>query len=506
MDKRAIKISVSTVAMLFMGTDLMADRESVPVKPIREVKVDKPKYHIQNNMMIKYNELPAEVDNMRDLFTEGIFYSRLRSNTFYWDWEHENYETGGKLKDNKNMGLGGSIIYKTAVMKGFSGTFSYYGSLNPEFFRMDDDEVGFSKSGKDTFSRYKVLQTGHYGLFALGQTYLEYNNDTLNLKTGRQFFESVFTASNDTKMIPNTFDGVTVSMHIMPKTKVRAAWFGEQKLRDHEDAHDVITFKNAKGDSWGNNDDAAVHRGLSYNNFIIAGKDTSHDLFIAELQTKYIDNLKFTLSYLQVPGVVKDIVAEAHYKIPFQNGWELKPGVRYFHQMDDGGGAVAGNTNLLGGELTGYSSGVDGSLDSSLIAARVDLYMPEKKGFFRFGYSKIDDKADIVAPWRGFPTGGFTRAMGQYNWFANTETYMVRAVNQLTSDLKVSLRYAIQNFDDKKKYVTADSTIWHLDGWYDFTEKLQMKTRIGLIKYDTGNTEKADLSYNEFRLEFNYLF
>lgn len=54
MDKRAIKISVSTVAMLFMGTDLMADRESVPVKPIREVKVDKPKYHIQNNMMIDH--------------------------------------------------------------------------------------------------------------------------------------------------------------------------------------------------------------------------------------------------------------------------------------------------------------------------------------------------------------------------------------------------------------------------------------------------------------------
>jgi len=178
---------------------------------------------------------------------------------------------------------------------------------------------------------------------------------------------------------------------------------------------------------------------------------------------------------------VKDIVAEAHYKIPFENGWALRPGVRYFHQMDDGGGT------------------------------RVDLQMPDKKGFFRLGYSKIEDKADIVAPWRGFPTGGFTRAMAQYNWYANTETFMARAVYQFTPDFKASLRYAIQDFDDAKDNVQADSTIWHLDTWYNFTDRFQMKTRIGIVQADDdiakslGGT-KGDVSYNEYRLEFNYLF
>ena len=63
----------------------------------------------------------------------------------------------------------------------------------------------------------------------LGQAYLEYNNGTFDVKGGRQLFESVFTKSNDTKMIPNTFDGVSAAVKIAPKTKARIAWFGKHK-------------------------------------------------------------------------------------------------------------------------------------------------------------------------------------------------------------------------------------------------------------------------------------
>jgi len=119
------------------------------------------------------------------------------------------------------MGLGGSFIFKSGVLNGISMTLGYYGTLSPEFFRMDDDEVKYSKSGKDTFSRYKVAETGSYGMHTLGQGYLEYNNGTVDVKAGRQLFESVFTASNDTKMIPNAFDGISANVKIAPKIKAR---------------------------------------------------------------------------------------------------------------------------------------------------------------------------------------------------------------------------------------------------------------------------------------------
>ncbi|NNJ44884.1 MAG: hypothetical protein HKP62_02600, partial [Sulfurovum sp.] len=439
----------------------MAGGDIVPVEPVVVAKTKSDvKRSLKGNMVVVDKIVPGSVDNIRDMFSEGIFYGRLRSNTFYWDWDTER---DGKTKDNKNMGLGGSLIYKSAVLNGFSGTIGYYGSLNPEFFRMDDDEVGFAKAGKDTFSRNKVKQTGHYGMHVLGQAYLEYNNGTVDVKAGRQLFESVFTASNDTKMVPNTFDGVSVSAKIAPKTTVRAAWFGQQKLRDHEDAHDMITFKDASGESWNNNDDAGVHKGLSYANFVAAGEDTNHNMFLADLQTKAIDNLVFKLSGLSIPGVVNDIVAEAHYRVKLDNGWAIRPGARYFHQMDNGGGDVAAvtNSNVTGkvDSLVGYSAEAANSLDSSLFAGRIDLEMPNKKGFFRLGYSKVADEADIVAPWRGFPTGGFTRAMAQYNWTANTETFMARAHYKFNSTWTASLRYAIQDFDDAKTYTWADSTV-----------------------------------------------
>ena len=96
--------------------------------------------------------------------------------------------------------------------------------------------------------------------------------------------------------------------------------------------------------------------------------------------------------------------------------------------------------------------------------------------------------------------------MAQYNWTANTETFLARAVYKFNSTWKASLRYAIQDFDDNKPGVQADSNIWHLDTWTNITKRLQMRTRIGLVDADTGPNDKTDVSYNEYRLEFNYLF
>jgi len=350
-------------------------------------------------------------------------------------------------------------------------------------------------------------------LGVLGQAYLEYSNGTVDVKAGRQLFESVFTKSNDTKMIPNTFDGVSAAVKIAPKTKARIAWFGKQKLRDHEDAHDVVTFKDADSESWNNNDDAGKHKGLNYNNFVASGKDPKHTMYLADITTSYIKNLKLAGSYLQIPDVLQDFVIEAHYKIPFSDsGWAVRPGIREFIQNDDGGGAIVGNSNALGSSLAGYDPSVLGSLDSSLFNARLDVLMPDKKGFFRLGYSKVADKADIVAPWRGFPTGGFTRAMGQYNWFSNTQTIMLRAVYKFNATWKASIRYAMQDFDDNKN-VPSDSNVIHIDTWTNFTPDFQMRLRYSHVSADDSTLKpgsfteyKKDWSYDEFRLEFNYLF
>jgi hypothetical protein len=188
--------------------------------------------------------------------------------------------------------------------------------------------------------------------------------------------------------------------------------------------------------------------------------------------------------------------------------------------MDNGGGEIGG-PSLKGGVTTanyktkGYKTG--DSLDSSLLNARV-VIQPKGALKYTFGYSAVADEADIVATWRGFPTGGYTRAMAQYNWNANTVTTMAQinadlAKAGLVPNTTLMARYSMQDFDDKKPGVQADSNILHVDVNHKLAavEGLELKGRMGLVTAkddikDINDATKGDVSYNEYRFEINYLF
>jgi hypothetical protein len=457
---------------------------------------DQGKVNVKPNMILEYKELPKPVNTIREAFTEGMVYGRLRANFFEWDWKDQ-----AAGLDNKANGLGGSLVYKTAPLEGFSGTVGLYTSQNADFWRDDKADVGKTKAGKDTFSRYNVKTSGDYGLTVLGQAYLQYDISETSLIAGRQMFETVYTKSNDTKMIPNTFDGVSVASKDISDTTIQAAYFTAQKLRDHETAHDVIAFDS----DWSENDDSAVNKSLTTE---LVGVD--NELIVLEVNNQSIKNLKLKAAYALVPDVLSNFVLEGHYKIPVGDKWSITPGVRYMQQMDE-----LGVTGANGGEgvanravdTTGYTN--PDSLDTSLWCARIDV----KNGplLARLGWSKVDDKADIVAPWRGFPTGGYTRAMAQYNWDANTETTMVQVdydfgKANMVKDFIVSARYAMQDFDDTKTGVQADSDILHIDIMKTLATGLEGKIRFAHVEADTGNTTKTDVSYNEYRVELNYFF
>lgn len=474
----------------------------------------KPKRQLKNNMIVKTNITPKSVDNLSDMFKEGVFYGRLRMNSFKWDWANDDTSN----LDNHAFGLGGSMRYKTASYMGVSAMAGLYYTDSPfESLRMSQADIGSTKAGKDTFSRYNVKNSGNYSMAVLAEANLQYKISNTKIIAGRQIFESVITRSNDTKMIPNTFEGTVVEMKEIPNTRIRGAYFTAQKLRDHTEFHDVITFKDSAGDSWGNNDDSAVHKGLSFNNFTAAGDDTAHELIVVDARNKSIKGLKLDLTYAAVPGVVSSIIGEVNYKIALPNGYSLTPGVRYMHQMDNGGGDVGGAT--LKGGLGLDKAAVAGNLgytdrftlDASLVMARLTLRKGPLKA--QIGYSAVGDNADIVAPWRGFPTGGYTRAMAQYNWYANTKTYAAE-VNYdfgkagLVPGFSALFRFAMQDFDEAKQAagVQADSNILHMDFRESFTPDLYAKIRVGLVDAKDRESGVNKDSYNEYRFELNYLF
>lgn len=462
------------------------------------------KQTLKPNMQLVYNQTPAEVESIAEMFSEGVFYGRLRMNSFFFDWDDES-----NGKDHAIAGLGGSLIYKTGYLNGFGMTAGIYttharGSL-------DNSEANYYKAGKAMMSRYDALSGNNPAITSIAQAYLEYKALGHSLKAGRQIFESFLTKSNDTKMIPNTFEGITLSGKGLLDSSYKLAYMTRQKLRDHSSFHHLLAY----GDGidpyakYTQNDDTAMHQGLTLSALQAAGIEDR--LFIFEAANRSVDNLTLTANYTAVPDLISSAMIEADYQF-IVGKMKVKPAVRYMKQFDNGAGAIGGAN--LKKKTFGYTD--PDNLDSALYAARIDFAQDAWK--LRFGYTKVADDGDLVAPWRGFPTGGFSRAMAQYNWYANTQTYMMRADYDfgkagLVPGLKAFMRYAIQDFDDYKPGVQADSNVLTLDllKAFDAYPGLYMKARFAYVNGDDNTyagdgTLKKNPSYSEFRFEVNYLF
>lgn len=472
-----------------------------------------PKRTLKGDMTEVYRKEPAEASDVSGMFSEGIFYGRVRTHGFLWDW---NKESEGKTLDNWSVGVGGSMIFKSASLYGTSFTAGLYGSWNP--WHMEGEDYRYVRSGKDVFSRYRVAASGEYDMAVLAQAYLEYRFLNSTIRAGRQIFESLLAASNDTKMIPNTFEGVVLESRDVKKTHVKAAWFHRQKLRDHTSFHHVLAYGDDPDTAeagWTENDDSTMHKGLKRSRLRAAGIDD--ELYILQVENTSIPNLTIMANLTDVPDLVGSVAGEINYIISIAGDIKLTPGFRYLVQSDHGGGRIGGAS--LAGKITaedarGYKD--PWRLDGSLIAARISI--SKGSGSFLVGYTMVFDDADLVAPWRGFPTGGYTRAMGQYNWNAGTETTMLQAGYDFSEagfvpGFSVNARYAIQDYDDHKPDVSADTKVLNID----LLEKvgavpgLEIKLRTAFVRGDghtrsMDGTLKADPSYNEYRLEMNYLF
>lgn len=483
--------------------------------------------NLKSNGQIEYLKVPGDVNSIGEMFSEGEVYGRIRSNMFKWDWEAEKSAT---TKDNKEWGLGGSLVYKTGFFHGLGATVGYYGTIP----MLSENHIlgsatNYGKAGKDTYQTRADGTEAAIGVVAEG--FLEYKVGKSNVKVGRQMIDSIMLASNDTKMVPNTFEAGVVENGDISGTKIRAGYIMAQKLRDHQSFHSILAYDGttATGVAFkvNGNDDSGVHKGLSVANINTKGGDIKPEMALVTVENKSIPNLTLNGEYVGISGFFSTAIAEANYQITVGDGWTLTPGVRYLRQMDNGAGVIGGaalngsmgldKTN--GAATTARASYTNpGSVDGSILMER--LVLAKGPLSLMAGYSKVSDDADIIAPWRGFPTGGYTRSMAQVNWIANTKSWMVKADYDfdkagLVPGLKASIDYADMNFDDKKMNALAcdlsDRTILHVDLIQGFKSLPNTEFKLRFASVDAKPSAKTSTtinyeSYNEYRFEINYLF
>lgn len=467
-----------------------------------------PKRTLKMNYEEVFNETPGSVDTFGEMFTEGMFYGRLRSNTFYFHWDEEDSAHSTHLVS----GLGGSMVYKSATLSDIDLTAGLY--YAHAFFDDKDDPVAHLKAGKDTLSRSDYANTGNKSMGVLGQAYLRYRGlpDT-EVLVGRQLVETFYTRSNDTKMIPNTFDAVVVDTKAVPDTTIKVGYLHEQKLRDHTQTHSVLMYGDANSSSsippqWSENDDTAMHRGLTYSALKAAGKPTDAPLITGDLTNHTIDGLEVDFAFYVVPELLSQVMTELDYTIELGKDFSIAPGVRYIRQFDKGAGAVGGASYLGRAYTTDYQD--PDSLDTQMIAARVIAKVYDLK--VNLAFSKVFDEADLVTPWRGFPTSGYTRSMGRFNWRANTTSYRIMLdkmskVLGIYEDVYTQAAVLYTDGDDDKRGVHVQDELHYYLGLVQTIPtllELQWRLRFGYTHYLDEDASQFDNL--DARFEINYLF
>jgi len=457
------------------------------------------KSSLKSNGQLLYSS-SKNVDSFTDMFKEGQYYGRLRSNTFYNTFKNED----AQHSDHIISGLGGSLVLKSATFNDFDFAAGIYFSQG--FFDIDNDNVANLKKGKDVISRYDYVNNDDSYMAVLGQAYLRYSGlPQTDLILGRQLVETFYTKSNDTKMIPNTFDGLVLSTNAVSNTKIKLAYLYKQKLRDHTSTHSPLMYGDANATTrteWNENDDSAMHKGLTYSALKAAGKPTDAPLIVGDFKNESIKNLKLDTSFYLVPELLSELMLEANYKLNF-DGFSLSPGIRYIKQFDNGAGKVGGASYSKGLAATGYKDVT--SLEAQMIAARVVTQIQNYK--INLGYTNILDEADLITPWRGFPTAGYTRSMARYNWQANTQSYrleLTRNANKtgIYKDLFIQTSILYTNADEDK--ANKDEMYYYIGFVQNIPSMLdvQWRLRFGYVDY-IDDDEFNDL---DARFEINYLF
>lgn len=466
----------------------------------------KPIQGLRTNYQLIYNDVPANVESLKEMFTGGKFYARLRSNTFYFRWDNEDKDHSINLI----TGLGASLIYKSAIFKDLDFTIGLYGSQ--AFFDDKKDPIAHLKPGKDLLSRFDYANTGRKSMGVVGQAYLRYGGlEKTKITLGRQLVETFYTKSNDSKMIPNTFDGLVVTTKILPKTTIKLSYLDKQKLRDHTETHSVLMYGDSNSTTsqkpqWNENDDAGMHRGLTYTALKAMGKPTDAPLIVADLHNRSVKNLKIDASFYTVPELISQAMAELNYTFIVGDNFTITPGLRYIRQFDNGAGEVGGAS--LTGNTTGYND--PNSLDAQMIAARLVAKVDDYK--FNLGYSYILDEADLVTPWRAFPTAGYTRSMITYNWRANTKSYRFEVQKNANSkgiyeDLFIQASILYKDADDEKTGPFAKDKMFYYVGFVQnipSMPSLQWRLRLGYSQF--LDSEESDFNFLDGRFEINYLF
>jgi hypothetical protein len=393
------------------------------------------------------------IEKRRDALRDTEFRFNIRA--YYFD--REKFDGSG----SEAFTIGGLVGLKTGyfldhISFGVTG-YTSQGLHAPD----DEDGTGLLKPGQESIT-------------VLGEAYADIRIiDDLHLYVGRKEFDTPFINGDDSRMIPNTFEAITL------QGRIEFGNGGTDPSKDGVEHEGGSALKFGVGYF-----DRIKPRNLD--EFIsmaeAAGTQVNRGVYTAGA---LYENGNFTIGAIDYycPDIINIGYAETTLKLPINQDWESRFAAQFVDQRS------VGDNLLQVDDFAGQQYGIKAELQF-------------KKALFTVAYTQTTDGTDMQAPWSSFPN--YTSVQVQDFNRAGEGAILVRAAYEFTT-IKGLSTYALAVFGTE-----PNEPGQYRQNEYDFNVQwmppegvlkgFSLRLRYAVVQQDEGAVQDIQ----DFRVICNY--
>ena len=349
--------------------------------------------------------------------------------------------------------IGGELKYETADFHHISVAVSMFVSqkisplsgdfnqnrLNLDFFDADGSSIAY-----------------------LGEAYVDYNYKNFDIRLGRQKLDTPFNDRDDIRMLPNSFEALTVGYggikDFVFMTGYITAWAG------YDSGQDISQFKDIPGE--------------------VATGENGNYVFLAGVMNKSIENLELQAWYYGFDKQTDVLYVDAAYDVTRNENSSLVLGVQYAHYKER-------SSSMVDGDVYGGSLGISYA-DFGINLAYNDVVSPENKSI-------------II----GYGGGPYYTSMEEMtiDSISNATAYVVGVdvdmSSMMTKDFAFS--YAFGHFKGKDGSADVEFAEQDFIASYTLNDKVDFEASLALVN-DKKNSGVNDSGYKRTLIRMNYYF
>ncbi len=393
------------------------------------------------------NEKLTNVSSIDAILTQGKVNGNIRLAHIY----QRDDATGSK--DTYGTSIGGELKYETAKFYNMSAGVSAFISQ-----KIDPLSGDFNKNELNT----DFFNEKGNSIVYLGEAYIDYKQNKFDVRFGRQKLDTPFNDRDDIRMLPHTFQGLTVGYGGLEHFVFMAGYV--TKWSGFDSGQDISKFKDLPG-------------------VISTTNENGKGLSILGVQNNSFENIDLQAWYYGFDKQADVLYLDGTYEAEYDNSLTFGGGVQYANYNEKDSSSFEGN--VIGVQI-------EIGFDIFTIGAAANYVMT------------ADGKKLFI----GYGGGPYFSSMEELNIneINDAKAYNISAgvaLNMIANDLELSYSYG--HFEGKDGASDVEKVENDLILGYQFNNKMDLEISYADID-DKKNSGAADTGFDRLLIRMNYVF